>query len=63
LPGLPEKLNYDLDICLCEDREAGTRLTPETREEGGGEGSQKEEYRKDVEEFSKGKRRMKEISD
>ncbi len=34
LPGLPEKLNYDLDICLCEDREAGTRLTPETGRKG-----------------------------
>jgi hypothetical protein len=36
---------------------------PGNREEGGGEGSHKKEYRKDVEEFSKGKRRMKEISD
>jgi hypothetical protein len=28
------KLNYDLDICLCDDREARTRLTPETGRKG-----------------------------
>jgi hypothetical protein len=49
LPGLPEKLNYDLDICLCDDREAGTRLTPETGRKGAAR--RKNTGRKDKEEM------------